>query len=172
MIVRSLAIAILAVGLASPALAQQRDAQETAQQQIEAFMNQWVDAYNRRDDRAMAALTTSDAFGVGDLGVLSGTERFERAVKNGAAFDAKVTSIQVQQVRMIGQDAAIAAGPFSVTYNSPRPMTMQGTWMQVLERQHGGWKSVAASYTPSTAPMPPAVAGAGNPQPSAGSSAR
>jgi ketosteroid isomerase-like protein len=172
MIARSLAIAILAVGLAHPALAQQSAAQETARQQIEVFMNQWVDAYNRRDGRMMAALTTADAFGVGELGVVSGNERFERAVQNGAAFDAKVTSMQVQQVRMIGQDAAVAAGPFSVTYNSPAPRTMQGTWMQVLERQAGGWKSVAASYSSSNAPTAPAVAGAGNPQPSAGSSTR
>lgn len=174
MIARSLALAILAIGLASPALAQQREAQETAtaRQQIEAFMNQWIDAYNRRDARTMGALTTADAFGVGDLGVVSGNERFERAVQNGAAFDAKVTSMQVQQVRMIGRDAAVAAGPFSVTYNSPKPMTMQGTWMQVLERQHGAWRSVAASYASSNAPMPPAVAGSGDPQPSAGPSAR
>src|SRR5690348_10719905 len=117
MIVRSLAIALLAVGLASPALAQQSGAQATARQQIEAFMNQWIDAYNRRDGRTMAALTTADGFGVGDVGVVSGKERFERAVQNAAAFDAKVISMQVQQVRMIGPDAAVAAGPFSVTYN-------------------------------------------------------
>jgi uncharacterized protein (TIGR02246 family) len=172
MVARSLALAILAVGLASPALAQQSNAQATARQQIEAFMSQWVDAYNRRDARTMATLTTADAFGVGDLGVLSGTERFERAVQNAASVDAKVTGMQVQQVRMIGRDAAVAAGPFSVTYDNPKPMAMHGTWMQVLERQHGAWKSVAASYTPATAPMPPAVAGAGNPQPSAGSSTR
>ncbi|HWG80776.1 MAG TPA: nuclear transport factor 2 family protein [Stellaceae bacterium] len=172
MIARSLALGILAVGLASPALAQQSAAQATARQQIAAFMNQWIDAYNRRDARTMATLTTADAIGVGDLGVVSGAERFERAVQNATAFDAKVTGIAVQQVRMIGPDAAVAAGPFSVTYNNPGPLTMRGTWMQVLERQQGGWKSVAASYTPSTVPMPPAVAGAGNPQPSAGSSVR
>jgi uncharacterized protein (TIGR02246 family) len=172
MIVRSLAIAILAVGLASPALAQQSEPQETARQQIEAFMNQWIDAYNRRDGRTMAALTTADAFGVGELGVVSGNERFERAVQNAAAFDAKVTSLLVQQVRMIGRDAAVAAGPFTVTYNSPGPRAMQGTWLQVLERQHGAWKSVAASYSSSIVPMPPAVAGTGNPRPSAGSSTR
>ena len=171
MIVRPLAIAILAVGLASPALAQRSTAQEKARQQIEAFMNQWIDAYNRRDARTMAALTTADAFGVGDLGVVSGNERFERAVQNAATVDARVTSMQVQQVRMIGRDAAIAAGPFSVSYNSPTPVTKQGTWMQVLERQHGAWRSVAASYTSLTAPTPPGVAETGNPQPSAGSSA-
>ena len=135
-------------------------------------MGQWIDAYNRRDARTMAALTTADAFGVGDLGVVSGTERFERAVQNATAFGAKVTGMAVQQVRMIGPDAAVAAGPFSVTYNNPTPRTMQGMWMQVLERQRGGWRSVAASYTPTNGPTPPAVAGTGNPQPSAGSSAR
>lgn len=171
MIARSLAIGILAVGLASPALAQQRAGQEAARQQIEAFMNQWIDAYNRRDARTMAALTTADAFGVGDLGVISGNERFERAVKNAASVDARVTSMQVQQVQLIGRDAAVAAGPFSVTYNGPERVTKQGTWMQVLERQHGAWRSAAASYTPLNAATPPAVAGTGNPQPSAGSSA-
>lgn len=172
MIMRSLAIAIVAVGLATPALAQQGNAQATDRQQIEAFMSQWIDAYNRRDARTMAALTTADAFGVGDLGVVSGNERFERAVQNAGAFDAKVTSMRVQQVRMLGPDAAVAAGPFSVTYRNPQPLTKEGTWMQVLERQSGRWKSVAASYTPANAPTSPAVAGAGNPQPSAGSSTR
>lgn len=172
MIVRSLAIGILAIGLASPALAQQSDAQATDRQQIEAFMNQWVDAYNRRDARTMAALTTTDAFGVGDLGVVSGTDRFERAVQNATAVDSKVTSMQVERVRMIGRDAAVAAGPFSVTYNNSGPRTMRGTWMQVLERRDGGWRSVATSYTPSNVPTPPAVAGVGNPQPSSGSSGR
>lgn len=172
MIARSLAIAILAVGLATPALAQQSDARETVRQQIQGFMNQWVDAYNRGDGRAMAALTTADAFGVGDQGVVSGPERFERAVQHATAFGAKVTSLQVEQVRMIGRDAAVAAGPYSVTYNNPQPLTAQGTWMQVLERQHGAWRSVAEGYTPANPPTAPAVAGAGNPQPSAGSSAR
>jgi uncharacterized protein (TIGR02246 family) len=169
MIARSLGIFLLAVGLASPALAQQRDARGTAWQQIEAFMNQWIDAYNRGDGRTMAALTTVDAFGVGDQGVVSGNERFERAVQNAATYGAKITSMQVQQVRMIGRDAAVAAGPFSVTYNNPEPLTIQGTWLQVLERQHGGWRSVAASYTPANALT---ATGAGNPQPPQGSSAR
>ncbi|HZB92511.1 MAG TPA: nuclear transport factor 2 family protein [Stellaceae bacterium] len=171
MMERSLGIAILVVGLATPALAQQSGAEERARQQIQAFMNQWVDAYNRGDGRTMAALTTADAFGVGDQGVISGKERFERAVQNEAAFGAKVTSMEVQQVRMMGRNAAVAAGPYAVTYNNPRPLTIRGTWMQVLERQHGGWKSVAASYTPMSAPTAPPAAGAGNPPPAEGSSA-
>jgi len=173
MIVRSLAIAILAVGLASPALSQQGDAPATVRQQIQAFMNQWVDAYNRGDGQRMAALTASDAFGVGDQGVVSGTERFERAMQNAAALGAKVTSMQVQQVRMIGRDAAVAAGPYSVSYKNPQPQTIQGTWMEVLERQRGAWRSVASSYTPSTPPtLPATAAGAGTPPSSEGSSAR
>jgi len=159
MIVRSLAIAILAVGLAGPALAQQGGAQGTDRQQIETFMNQWVDAYNRGDSQKMAALTAADALGVGDQGVVSGNDRFARAMQSAAAYGAKVTGMQVEQVRMIGRDAAVAAGDYSVTYNYPDPLTTQGTWMQVLERQYGIWKSVAESYTPSGLPALPAAEG-------------
>jgi hypothetical protein len=41
-------------------------------------------------------------------------------------------------------------------------------WLQVLEREHGSWKSVATSYTPKF--NTPGAAGASNPQPSSGSS--
>jgi ketosteroid isomerase-like protein len=174
MMVRLLTIAVLAAGLAGPAVAQQGTAPEKTRQQIEAFMHEWIDAYNRGDSRTMASLTTVDSFGVGDRGVISDNQRFERAVQNEANLGAKVTSMDVDQVRMIGRDAAVAAGSYSVTYNNPTPLTIQGTWMQVLERQRGGWKSVAASYTPFNPPnpAPPPAAGASNPQPSAGSSTR
>ena len=168
MMVRLLAIAVLAVGLAGPAVAQ-GNAPERTRQQIEAFMHEWMDAYNRGDSTTMKSLTTGDSFGVGDRGVISGNERFERAVQNEANLGAKVTSMDVDQVRMLGPNAAVAAGSYSVTYNNPQPLAIEGTWMEVLERRHGGWKSVAASYTPFNRP-PPSAAGASNPQPSAGSS--
>jgi ketosteroid isomerase-like protein len=174
MMVRLLAIAVLAVGLAGPAVAQQGAAPERTRQQIEAFMREWIDAYNRGDSRTMASLTTADSFGVGDRGVISGNQRFERAVENEANLGAKVKSMDVDEVRMIGRNAAVAAGSYSVTYTNPQnpqPLTIEGTWMQVLERQRGGWKSVAASYTPfNPPPSPPPAAGASAPQPSAGSS--
>ena len=169
MMVRLLAIAVLAVGLAAPAVAQQGAPSEKTRQEIEAFMHAWMDAYNRGDSTTMKSLSTADSFGVGDRGVISGNERFERAVQNEANLGAKVTSMDVDQVRMIGRNAAVAAGSYTVTYNNPQPLTIEGTWMEVLERQRGGWKSVAASYTPVN-PSPPAATGASNPQPSAGSS--
>jgi ketosteroid isomerase-like protein len=169
MMVRLLAIVVLAVGLAAPAVAQQGTASGKTRQEIEAFMHAWMDAYNRGDSTTMKSLTTADSFGVGDRGVISGNERFERAVQNEANLGAKVTSMDVDQVRMIGRNAAVAAGSYTVTYNNPQPLTIEGTWMEVLERQRGGWKSVAASYTPFN-PPPSAAAGASNPQPSAGSS--
>jgi uncharacterized protein (TIGR02246 family) len=173
MMVRLLAIAALAVGLAGPAVAQQGTPSEKTRQQIEAFMHEWMDAYNRGDGAAMASLTTTDSFGVGDRGVISGNERFQRAVQNEANLGAKVSSMDVDQVRMIGRNAAVAAGSYSVTYNNPQPVTVDGTWMEVLERQRGAWRSVAASYTPfNRPPPPPPAAGVSNPQPSTGSSTR
>jgi ketosteroid isomerase-like protein len=173
MMVRLVAIAALAVGLAGPAVAQQGTPSEKTRQQIEAFMHEWMDAYNRGDSAAMASLTTTDSFGVGDRGVISGNQRFQRAVQNEANLGAKVSSMDVDQVRMIGRNAAVAAGSYSVTYNNPQPVTIEGTWMEVLERQRGAWKSVAASYTPfNPPPPPPPAAGLSSPQPSTGSSTR
>jgi uncharacterized protein (TIGR02246 family) len=172
MIARALGVAILAVGIASPAVAQETSAaQQKAKAQIEAFMQRWTDAYNHGDAKTFAALIAPDSFGIGDRGVISGTERVERVEENEAKLGGKVASMHVEEVRMLGRNAAVAAGPYSVTYSKPRPLTIQGTWMQVLERRHGGWRSIAASYTPMTAPPPP-EAGASNPRPSSGSSTK
>ena len=169
MMMRTLSVAVLAVGVASPAIAQQGGAAEQkSRQQIEAFMSKWVDAYNHGDGKTLSALTATDSFGVGDHGVLIGDQRIERMVENEAKSGGKVTEFRVENVRMIGRNAAVAAGPYKVTYSNPRPLTIEGTWLQVLERQHGNWKSTASSYTPKF--NGPAPAAAGNPQPSSGSS--
>jgi ketosteroid isomerase-like protein len=169
MIMRPLSIALIAIGLTSSALAQQSAAaDQKARQQIEAFMSKWVDAYNRADGKTLSALTTADSFGVGDHGVLSGDQRIERIIENEQSSGGKVISFRVDEVRMIGKDAAVAAGPYTVTYSNPRPITLQGTWLQVLQRQHGSWKSVATGYTPKFTQAAPT--GVSNPQTSSGSS--
>ena len=167
---RSLAVAALALGIASPALAQQTGAaDQKARQEIETFMSKWVDAYNRGDGNTMISMTASDSFGVGDKGVMTGDQRIERIIQNEQKSGGKVTNLRVEEVRMIGRNAAVAAGPYTVTYSNPLPLTLQGTWMQVLEREHGAWKSVATGYTPKfNSPPPPATAG--SPPPSSGSS--
>jgi ketosteroid isomerase-like protein len=170
MMMRSLAIAALVLGLASPAAAEQKSAaDQKTRQEIETFMNKWVDAYNRADGNTMMSMTASDSFGVGDHGVMTGDQRIERIIQNEQKSGGKVTNLRVEEVRMIGRNAAVAAGPYTVTYSNPRPLTLEGTWMQVLEREHGAWKSVATGYTPRfNSPPPPATAG--SPPPSSGSS--
>lgn len=168
-IMRILGAAVLAVAVASPAIAQQGGAAEQkSRQEIEAFMSKWVNAYNHGDGKTLTALTDTDSFGVGDHGVMSGDQRIERIVANEAKSGGKVTDFRVENVRMIGRNAAVAAGPYTVTYSNPRPLTIEGTWLQVLERRHGNWISVAASYTPKFDQPPRPTAG--NPQPSSGSS--
>lgn len=171
MTMRSLAIAALVLALASPALAEQKSgatADPKARQEIETFMNKWVDAYNRADGDTLISMTANDSFGVGDRGVMVGDQRIERIVQNERKSGGKVTNFRVEEVRMIGKNSAVAAGPYTVTYSNPRPLTLEGTWLQVLEREHGSWKSVATSYTPKF--NTPGAAGASNPQPSSGSS--
>lgn len=171
MTMRSLAVAALVVGLASPALAEQKagtTADLKARQEIEAFMSKWVDAYNRGDGNTMISMTATDSFGVGDHGVMTGDQRIERIIQNEQKSGGKVTNLRVEEVRMLGKNSAVAAGPYTVTYSNPRPLTLEGTWMQVLEREHGAWKSVATGYTPKF--NRPSAEGASNPQPSSGSS--
>lgn len=169
MVARALGVALLVVGIASPALAQQTSAPQRTKAQIEAFMQRWVDAYNNGDAKSFAAMIAPDSFGIGDRGVISGQKRIENVEANEAKMGGKVTTMRVEEVRLLGRNAAVAAGPYAVTYSNPRPLTIQGTWMQVLERRHGAWRSIAASYTPMTKPRS-AEAGASNPQPSSGSS--
>lgn len=173
MIMRSLSIAVLAAGLAGPVLAQQRETtQQEARQQVEAFTRSWVDAYNRGDGQAIAAMEAPRAIGVTDRGILSGTQKIEQIIRNEASMGGKVTNVRVDDVRMLGANAAVAVGPYTVTYSSPRSVTIQGTWMRVLERQGRAWKSVAASFTPSTAPSSATTAGTAVPQPSSGSTTK
>ena len=169
MMMRSLAIAALVLGLASPAMAEQKSAaDQKTRQEIETFMSKWVDAYNRADGNTMMSMTASDSFGVGDHGVMTGDQRIERIIQNEQKSGGKVTNLRVEEVRMIGRNAAVAAGPYTVTYSNPRPLTLEGTWMQVLERERGAWKSVATGYTPKF--QRPEAAGARNQPPSSGSS--
>jgi ketosteroid isomerase-like protein len=170
---RSLTIAVLAVGLAGPVFAQQGNAaQQDARQQIEAFTRTWVDAYNRGDGHTIAGLEAPHAIGVTDRGLLSGTQTIEQIIENEASMGGKVTGVRVDDVRMLGANAAVAVGPYTVSYSSPKPMTIHGTWMRVLERRGKAWKAVATSFTPSTEPSSATTAGAASPQPSSGSTTK
>src|SRR5215472_11687880 len=83
MMMRSLAVATIVLGLASPAIAQQTGAaDQKARQEIEAFMSKWVDAYNRGDGDTLVSLAAGDSFGVGDRGVMTGDQRIDRMVQN------------------------------------------------------------------------------------------
>ncbi|HWI28749.1 MAG TPA: nuclear transport factor 2 family protein [Stellaceae bacterium] len=173
MIARAVGVGMLVIGMAGPALAQQASpSEQRGRQQIEAFMQKWMDAYNRGDAQTFSSLIAADSFAVGDRGVLSGNDRVARVMQNEATLGGKVTNFTVDQVRMLGRNAAVATGPYAVTYSKPRPLTIQGTWMQVLERQRGAWKSIAASYTPMTAPRAAPETGASTAEPSSGSSTR
>ena len=156
-ILRSLSLAPLALALAVPALAQQGGAApQKARQQVEDFMQKFKDAYNSGDGDTLAKLIDPASFGVSDRGTISGNDRVERAVQNEAKLGGKVTELRVDQVRSLGRGTVVATGPYAVSYSHPgneRPLTIQGTWLQVLQHEKGGWKSVAASYTPLTRPQ-------------------
>ena len=172
MMLRLLSLATFAVVLTVPAVAQEKDAaaQQGARQQIEALTAEWVEAFNRGDGKAVAALYSVDNISVNPLGMMTGVQNYEKRVQDEAKQGAKIT-LKVDQVRAIGSDAGLAAGPYQVTYTAnPAGSQFEGNWLRVFEREAGHWKIIASTFTPLTTPTATTATGATGAQSSTGTS--
>lgn len=151
MLRRSSAISVLfallaTTGLvaASPASAQQTGGRPEPRRALESFTAKYVDAYNRKDAAAVAALYTDDAVLVqpSPNPVVTGKPNFERYWR--AAFDAGRSDLRydVQQVEAQG-DAVWAVGRFTVMGPPPGQQTGQvqqnhGVFVNIYEWSPGG----------------------------------
>jgi uncharacterized protein (TIGR02246 family) len=172
MMLRLLSLATFAVVLTVPAVAQQKDAaaQQRTQQQIEAVTAKWVDAFNSGDGKTVAALYSADNIAVNRLGMRTGTQDYEKRVQDEAKQGAKIT-LEVDQVRAMGNDAALAAGAYRIAYTAnPAGAQFEGNWLRVFERQGADWKIVASTFTPVATPAATTATGATGAQPSTGTS--
>ncbi len=107
---------------------------------VRAVVARYVDARERRDPAALSALFTEDA----DQLVSSGEWRRGRqaVVEGGLASSARASgarTIEVETVRLVGPDVAIADGRYEIagTAGSP-PRRMWTTF--VLRRQGAEWR--------------------------------
>jgi uncharacterized protein (TIGR02246 family) len=172
MMLRLLSLATFAVVLSVPAVAQQKDAaaQQVTRQQIEALTAKWVEAFNAGDGKAVAALYSADNISINPLGMMTGAQNYEERVQHEVKMGGKIT-LKVDQVRAIGNDAALAAGPYQITYTANRAGSQfEGNWLRVFEREAADWKIVASTFTPVTTPTATTATGATGAQPSTGTS--
>jgi uncharacterized protein (TIGR02246 family) len=121
---------------------------------IRALVNQYMEARNSNNGSALAALFTSDA----DQLVSTGEWRHGRAalLKGAMASSRKEngrSSIEVESVRLVGHDAAIADGRYqTAAAGSANRRRMWSTF--VLERTPSGWRITAIRNMLPSPPSP------------------
>src|SRR5258708_15432762 len=124
---------------------------------------------NGGDAKALLAMSAPDAFSIDPSGMLSGAQKIEGRIENNVKMGIKFTVMKVDDVRQVGKDAAVAGGPYTVTFTAnPAGSQFQGYWLRVLAREGGEWKGVASSFTRSGGPTPAVAAGTTAAQPTTG----
>jgi uncharacterized protein (TIGR02246 family) len=171
MMLRSLSMAMLAVSLAAPAFAQQTTgSQQDVRQQIEAWSNKWVEAYNKGDAKAVLAMADPKACAINPRGMVCGSQKIEGLIQDVLKLGPHFT-LKVDEVQPIGKDSAMAAGSYRVTFtNNPARSEEEGNWLRVFERRGNDWMTIASSFTPLAAPAPGVATGTTAPQPATGTS--
>lgn len=136
---------VLIVGLCSIAMAAGIRAQtkETDEAAVREVVRRYVDAREKRDAQAIAALFTDDA----DQFTTSGEWRKGRdGVVKGALASSQRNpgsrNITVEAVRFITPDVAIADGGYQITGTGGGPPRRMWTTI-VLTRGSGGWRIAA-----------------------------
>jgi len=149
---RLLAFTGLAVSFVVPALAQGKvgtcTGPQDACQEIAAIAQKYMDAFNRSDAAAVAALFTKDAVQVPEGPVLSGREAIHAALtdtfKGGgwSKFEASQDQVHVMGdvAWIVGHSSAMGPGPNHTT------QPYRFNWGDVVVRDDGTWKIRMETY--------------------------
>jgi ketosteroid isomerase-like protein len=160
-----LAVAGLAIALALPASAQQKDSvgPQIAQQRdllglpkaLDEFgeINRGLDeAYNRNDAAAVAALFTEDALLVEPDGMFSGRQNIEKRYADTfqrspvISFNSRFERHYLNAI----DNAVFGAGQWTSTFQSQNgPLFALGYWLAVYVREGDAWKKIMASLASS-----------------------
>src|SRR4051812_34618030 len=149
---------MLMVALASPAFAQQTNvADQQMHQQAEAIVTQYVDALNKGDAQAYAALFAPNAIDINPFGKFknAGTQLQDSSGmvhKMGLTLTVKVDDVE----SIFGGQGAVATAPYTGTFtNNPATPQVRGNLLFVLERAGESWK-IRAQTASRLAPAAPA----------------
>ena len=154
----------IAVVLAAPAFAQQQTDPQL-KPQAEALFSKWQQGLNTNDANVLQSIYAPEEFTISAFGVDS-IANVEQTMARNKSDGVKVKG-SVKEVQQIDSDTALSYGPYEASNNQG---SVQGNWMQVLEKQGSDWKVRAMAVARSASPQP-ATASSGNRQaPLAGSS--
>ena len=144
---RSVGMIMLVVACAAPAFAQQPvRPQQDLRQQIEAAVDSYIQAFNKEEAQTVVGLYAPDGIAINSRwGMVTGKDSIEQQLrgdfKNRPNARATVT---VDQVQALGRDAALAAGPFTVTVPGNE---FHGSFALVFEREGEAWKLHLSTFT-------------------------
>ena len=138
--------------ITAPALWAQTPASKTDEAAVRALIDRYVNARDARDDKAIEALFTTDA----DQYTTAGEWRRGRpAVVTGTAESTKQNpgdrSIDVQALRFVSPDVAIADGWYNIAGSAQKRWTTM-----VFRREAGSWRIAAIRNMTPTGTPPPA----------------
>jgi uncharacterized protein (TIGR02246 family) len=147
--VRTICLACAIAAAAAPASAQAPGAPEQkARAEIEAVFTAWLEALNKDDGRAAAAFFAPGAPAINPSGVVRGdSQDYANRIAQQSQLNTRTMAL-IDEVRMIGSDAAFALGTYTVVRGGNNKRTqLQGNWLQLFELRGGVWKIAASSFT-------------------------
>jgi hypothetical protein len=128
-------LVVLAIGFAVPALAQENTVDPEVRQQIEAVHMKFVEAQNKGDAAAIAALFTQDAiqvwYGLSEGGLASGQQAIEKRYRATFAAPTPLDS-KIIQMFPVGSDICAI-----MEYKIP---TWKGHVITLFGREADDWK--------------------------------
>lgn len=168
---RSLSTAMLVVGLAIPAGAQQREttAPQDMRQQAQAVTAKYADAVNKGDAKEVGSLFSTNGLSITPYGVSNSREKIEQTTQMVHQLGIHLTMNVADVQPGFGGQGALANGAYSATYTSnPATPKVEGNFLQVFEREGDAWKIRALTFTRLAPPSPAVATGATGAQPSTG----
>jgi uncharacterized protein (TIGR02246 family) len=143
----------MATALAMPAAAQQLSEQE-ARNAVQSTIDVWVNAAQKKDAAAIAALYTEKSMRVTPDGILYGRAAIEKNLEEGLKVFSGI-SLKLDQVHVLGNGAIEATGTWAGTLQTPNgPVSVNGFWGVTDVRDGNTWKADLDVYNMASPPAP------------------
>lgn len=145
---------LLAIGLATPAAAQQLSEQD-ARKIVQNIVDTWEKAAQMKDAAAIAALYTEDTVRVTPDGILYGRAAVEKNLAEGLKVFSNI-KLKLDQVHIVNGATILSAGMWSGTLQTPNgAVPANGFWGVTDVKDGSTWKASLDVYNMATPPTPP-----------------
>jgi uncharacterized protein (TIGR02246 family) len=148
-----IAVAAIIVAVSGLASAQQTQSTDPANSPFAAIGKQYVEAYNRKDAAAVAALFTDDAVRVNAQGIVRGREDIQKTTKDALDAGGHDLNLQYREAHIDGNNGwSIAEANFRVRGKDGADTPVRVLATTVWVQSGGVWKIRAQSLV--NAPPP------------------